>query len=167
MEHRETKTKGQTRSDNVKHGIFPDLVGVESVMKGLVMESMHVPISVTNTTGSETKFVNVPVYVKLKLVEANLNLSRPMHMVTKEHAGNGPTKTKTKPTWTRQARMDCGLKNTICAATKPTLGKRTTPCDKVVAVLGTESREKKRSKTQNDAKNNETVGVLEHPGRTQ
>ena len=119
MEHRETKTKGQTRSDNVKHGIFPDLVGVESVTKGLVMESMHVPISVTNTTGSETKFVNVPVCVEPKLVEANLNLSHPMHMVTKEHAGNGPTKTKTKPTWTRQARMDCELKNTICAATKP------------------------------------------------
>jgi len=144
-----------------------EFVGVDSVTEGSVMESMHAPISVTTTARSESDLVNIPVCVEPKLVEANLNMSRSMHVVTKEHAGNGLIEIKTKPIWTRVAQMDCGPKNSNCAATKLTLGKRTTPCEEAVAVLGTESREKKRSRTQNEAQNNEMVGVLEHPGRTQ
>jgi len=94
------------------------------------------------------------------------SISRSVHVITKEHAGFGPPETKTKLTWTRVARMECGPKNTNCAATKPTLGKRLTPCEEAVAVLRTGSREKKRSRTQNEAQNNETAGVLEHPCRT-
>ncbi|KAK9999683.1 hypothetical protein SO802_019286 [Lithocarpus litseifolius] len=39
----------------------------------------------------------------------------------------------------------CGPKNTISAATKPTLGKRALQCGEAMAILGTESRERKRS----------------------
>nr|POF24400.1 hypothetical protein CFP56_40258 [Quercus suber] len=104
--------KGQTKSVIVKHGILPDLVGVGNVTEGLVKENMHVPISVTTTDGIESVFVNVPVSVEPKLVEANLNMSHAAHVVTKEHAGTGSTYIKTRPTWTRVARMDCGPKNT-------------------------------------------------------
>ena len=158
--------KGKTSTDTVKHGIFLDLVEVGSVTEGTYMESVGVLVSVTTTVGFELELVNVLVCVESKLVEANLNMSRFVHVITKEHVGNGPPEIKTKPTWTRVARMDCGPKNTTYAATKPMLGRRTTPCKEVVAILGTESREKKGSRTQNEAQNNETVGMLEHPGRT-
>ena len=166
-DHRETETKGQTITDNVKHGIFLDLVELGSVTEGPVMESMHVPISVTTTVGSESALVSVPVCVELKLVEANLKMSHSMHVVTAPHAGDGLTEIKTKPTWTRVARMDCGLKNTTCAATKPTLGKRTLLCEADGAILGTESKEMKISRTQNEAQKNEMARVLEHPNQTQ
>lgn len=166
VDHRETEIKDQTRSDNVKHGIILDLVEMGSVMEETDMESMGVSASVTTTAGFKSELVNVLVSVEPKQVGANINMSRSMHVITKDHVGSGPLEIKTKPTWTRLARMDCGPKNTTCAATKPTLGKRTSPCEEVVAVLGTESREKKRSRSQNEAQNNETVRVLEHPGQT-
>ena len=125
--------KGQTRIDNEKHGIFPDLVEMGSVTEGTNIESMGVPVSVTTTARFKSKLVNVPVCVEPKLVEANLNMSRPMHVITKEHAGNGLLEIKTKPTWTRVAWMDCGPKNTTRATTKPMLGKRTTPCEEAIA----------------------------------
>lgn len=115
----------------------------------------------------DSKLVNIPIIFRPKQVEANLPMSRPVHVMINDQAWTGLPENKTKPTWTRIAQMDCGPKNTNCAATKPTLGKRIMQGEEAVAVLGTKGRERKRSKSQNDAQTNGTTGVLEHPGQTQ
>lgn len=125
---------------------------------------------VSNMAGLNSKLVNSPIIFELKHVEANLPKTRPVHVMSNDHAWIGPPKNKLKPTWTQVTWMDCGPKNKNNAATnavtKPMLGKRNSQGEEAVAVLGKEGREREQSRSQNDAQNNETTKVLEHPGRT-
>ena len=78
---------------------------------------------------------------------------------------NGPKTSKTRPTWTRLARMAYGEGNSSPTEAATMLGKRGLYQEGMDVVSELEFHLRKREKIQVDPK--ETAGVLEHPYRSQ
>ena len=81
---------------------------------------------------------------------------------------NGPNLNKSRPTWTRLSRMDCGLNENKKSGTSTSLGKRSLVHESEQDhAEGMEIKQVKRGKVQNDSQDSKAAGALERPCRAQ
>ena len=152
-------------NESVSHWIETISGQKRSVTNETNMESMGTLKSFTKIAGTCSTLMNAPVLFKPTLMETHLTMLPPMHVTSTNQIGL--KENKPRPTWTRLARMDCGPKGIEGDCVKSMLGKRGLQDVEAASEEVTDSNERKKGRRQTDIQKNETIGVEEHPCRTQ
>ena len=132
--------------------------------KGRAATNMELTPTALMDDSKEVGPIHEEVHVGLNSKdEGNASLHGTVHV---EGMGlNGPKISKTRPTWTRLARMDFGEGNSSPAEVATVLGKRGSFQEEMDGGSESEVHLRKREKIQINPE--ETTGVLEHPCRSQ
>ena len=107
---------------NVKSRISTVCTESVSKTKGIIMESLGPPSSMSNTEAPILNWENISHDFVLQHVDVMLPTSSVGHMGRKEQAR--PHVLKIKPTWTRMTRMDCGPRKERTKTSPRKLGER-------------------------------------------
>ena len=144
-------------------GMFPNITDVAPVTDGTSKENREPLLSVTkleelNLNKEITSPIRLPQQVKVNGLELIMG-----HAEGKDHYG--PQGVKTKPTWTRIARMECGLSSGKKESRPNTLGKKGVQEAEIEGDIEIEGQLGKRGRRSTELQTTETARVQEHSCR--
>ena len=144
-------------------GMFPDIMDVAHVTDGTSKETLEPLLSVTkpeelNLNKESTFPIKMPQQVKVNGSELIVG-----HVEGKDTYG--PQGVKTKPTWTRIARMECGPSSGKKENRPITLGKIGVQEAEIEGDFEVEGQLGKRGRRSAELQTTETAGVQEHSCR--
>ena len=160
---RPTKVDKDENGRNGISGIIP------TVQEGIMVEGVKSGIDEERICAKSSEITSVVQILNLDVAcELEPNHAGHVRVHGEGLKNNGPKLDKSRPTWTRLSRMDCGLNENKKSGTCTSLGKRNLVHEREQDhAEELENNPVKRGKLQNESQDSKAAGVLNHPCRAQ
>ena len=160
---RSTKVDKDENRRNEISGIIP------TVQEGIMVEGVKSGIDEERIYAKSSEITSVVQNLNLDVAcELEPNHAGHVRVHGEGLKNNGPKLDKSRPTWTRLLRMDCGLNENKKSGTCTSLGKRNLVHEREQDhAEKLENNPVKRGKLQNESQDSKAAGVLNHPCRAQ